>query len=169
MGVSKGGQYPPASVASLRPSLRQDCKGRKVSAHIGFLLGSRPTLDPPLGGDRIGDPLVVLSENKLHGAAHERIAVGNQPLRMLTYSLLERSACDSCVIAAVRAFEDIYRCPIQAWAPCETIYNRPSRGCATKEFPPVGLRTSFETPAARLLRTRGRCELDPSNHKQWLS
>ena len=67
-----------ASSLPCGPRFAKTVRAAKISPDIGFLLRSRPALDPPLSGDRISDPLVMLGENELYGAARERIAVGNQ-------------------------------------------------------------------------------------------
>jgi hypothetical protein len=116
----------------------------------------RPALNPPLGGDRIHDSLVMLGQNELHGTAHERIAVTGQPLRVLAYSLLDRTASDSRVIAAVHALKDVNRRAIQASAPRERWdRNRQRCDCAIVDSPTAALRPSFETPAPRAPQDEG--------------
>jgi hypothetical protein len=76
--------------------------------YASFFARDQPLI-PPLGGNRIDDSLVMLGQNELHGAARERIAVRDQPLRVLAYSLLDGTASDSRVVAAVRALKDVDR------------------------------------------------------------
>jgi hypothetical protein len=89
---------PYVSTAAVLASLRQGGECFKISAHVGFLLRPRPPLDPALGGDRVGDPLIRPVEDQLYGTASEGVATRNQPLGMFTRSLLDGAQGDPGVV-----------------------------------------------------------------------
>ena len=140
--------------ASLWPSRRQFHKPLEIGSHIGLLLGARPAFDSPLSRDSFVDAFIVFGEDQLHRPARRRVT-GDQSLRMLAHSLLNRTPRDPSVIAAVGAQEDIDRCAAQVFQPLGTalpdvttlclspialqhgwrLLKRPSRPLASQEAP----------------------------------
>src|ERR1700733_14412914 len=96
-------QAPTASRHSrlrLRARTTQRCQRFEITANVGFLLGPRPALDAPLGGDRLVDSLVALRMHKRYRSPSECIALLKTP-RMLADALINGAARDSRVIAPV--------------------------------------------------------------------
>ena len=147
---------------SLWVPLRQLDKRGKIATHIGFLLRARPARDASLRGDRLVDSLVVFGEQELHGPARVCVASGDQPLHVFAQSLFNRATCDSSVVTAVGASQDVDRSTAQGPCPGSnvvrngttlwpiSIASRPPRRRSRRT-----LESSFETPALRAPQDEG--------------
>src|SRR5271168_3163109 len=92
---------------------RRARRGPESRRACSLLVGPGPPLDPPLGGDRINNPLITLGENERDRPPDEGVAAVDQSLRVLTDALIDRPACDAGIVAAVGAFKDGDRRSVQ--------------------------------------------------------
>ena len=149
----------PESTVPQRPLSAPFCKRNErgiIAPNVGFLLCSRPSFDPTLGADRIGDSRIVFGMHERHRASAKRVATLVEPKRMLADPLVDRSPRNSRTVAAVCASQNVDRPAVQEPIP-PGLVAQTMIAAASLQLAGVGrvlLKADLRDAPSALLRTR---------------